>query len=68
MKLETAVVAANASQSTEWYSEGESRTVEVNGVQITVHFVGRKGRCGRISITAPPGASFGSLDRQADGA
>jgi len=57
-----------ASRSTEWYHEGEARTVEVNGLQITVRFVGCKGRRGRIAITAPPGASFSSLDRQANGA
>lgn len=46
------------SQSIDWYHEGESRTVEVNGVQVTVRLIGRKGRRSRISIVAPPGAEF----------
>lgn len=48
------------SQSVEWYVEGQSRTVEVAGVEITVRFVGRKGRRARIAITAPGGAVFRS--------
>ena len=50
----------NESQSVEWYSEGEERTVEVGGVQVTVRFVGRKGRRGRICVVAPAGAVFRS--------
>jgi hypothetical protein len=46
------------SVSIDWYSEGESRTVAVDGVQVTVRFVGRKGRRGRIAIEAPAGAVF----------
>ena len=46
--------------SIDWYAEGEARTVEVNGVQVTVRFVGRKGRRGRIAIEAPAGAEFTS--------
>lgn len=46
------------SQSIEWYHEGQSRTVEVVGVRITVRMVGRKGRRARIAITAFGGASF----------
>ena len=46
---------SRACQSIEWYSEGQSRVVEVNGVQITIRFVGRRGRRGRIAIIAPPG-------------
>ena len=42
----------------DWYSEGESRTVEVAGVCITVRFIGRKRRRGRIAIEAPAGAVF----------
>lgn len=45
-------------RSVEWYSEGQARTVAVGGVCVTVRFVGRKGRRGRIAITAPPGAVF----------
>jgi hypothetical protein len=46
------------SQSIDWYSEGESRTVEVDGVHFEVRYVARKGRRGRIAITAPAGAVF----------
>jgi hypothetical protein len=46
------------SQSIDWYSEGESRIVEVDGVRVMVRFVGRHGRRGRIAITAPAGATF----------
>ncbi len=45
-------------RSVDWYSEGESRVVEYNGVQIVVRFVGRKGRRGRIVIEAPEGSEF----------
>jgi len=48
------------SQCIDWYAEGESRTVEVDGRRVTVKFVGRKGRRGRIAIIAPPGATFRS--------
>jgi hypothetical protein len=47
-------------QSIDWYSEGESRVVEVSGVRFAVRFVGRKGRRGRIAVTAPAGAVFHS--------
>jgi hypothetical protein len=46
------------SQSVEWYREGQSRAVIVDGVQVTVSVVGRKGRRARIKIMAPPGAVF----------
>ena len=52
----------NASQSIDWYSEGQSRVVEIGDVQVTVRCVGRKGRRARISITAPAGAVFQPLD------
>ena len=42
----------------DWYAEGQSRTVECDGVRMTVRFVGRKGRRGRIVIEAPAGAVF----------
>jgi hypothetical protein len=42
----------------DWYSEGQSRVVEVDGVRIVVRFIGRKGRRGRIAIEAPTGAVF----------
>jgi hypothetical protein len=55
-------VPAETSQSTDWYHEGEQRIVDAGGVQIIVRFVGRKGRRGRIAITAPPGAAFRTCD------
>jgi hypothetical protein len=51
---------AKTSQCIDWYAEGESRIVEVDGVRLVVRFVGRKGRRGRIAIQAPPGAAFTS--------
>ena len=56
-------VPAEASQSIDWYAEGEERIVEVGGMRVVVRFVGRKGRRGRIAITAPPGAAFRTRDR-----
>jgi hypothetical protein len=50
------------SQSIDWYHEGQSRTIEVDGVRVTVRFIGRRGRRGRIAIEAPPGARFLTLD------
>ncbi len=52
--------------SIEWYAEGQSRVVEVDGVQVTVRLVARQGRRARIAITAPAGAEFRSLDSRAD--
>ncbi len=46
----------------DWYSEGETRVVEVDGIRVVVRFVGRKGRRGRIVIEAPAGAVFSSCD------
>lgn len=45
-------------QLVDWYAQGESHTVEVDGVCIVIRLVGRKGRRARIAITAPPGARF----------
>ncbi len=42
----------------DWYAEGESRIIECGDVRVTIRFVGRKGRRGRIVIEAPAGASF----------
>lgn len=56
-------VPAAASQSIDWYAEGEERIVEAGGVRIAVRFVARKGRRARIAITAPPGAAFRARDR-----
>ena len=54
----------STSQSIDWYHEGESRTVEVDGVQVTVRLVGRKGRRSRIAIVAPAGAAFRNNEPQ----
>jgi hypothetical protein len=43
-------------QSTDWYSKGESRVFEINGVRVTVRWVDRKGRRCRIAITAAAGS------------
>ena len=56
MKLD--INPPTTSQSVDWYSEGESRTVEFDGSSVTVRFIGRRGRRGRIAISAPPGAAF----------
>jgi hypothetical protein len=45
-------------QSLEWYAEGESRYVQAGDVRITVRFLCRHGRRGRILIEAPAGAVF----------
>jgi hypothetical protein len=58
---------AKACQSIDWYAEGDERIVDADGIQIAVRFIGRKGRRGRIAITAPPGAVFRSLDRTPNG-
>jgi outer membrane biogenesis lipoprotein LolB len=52
------------SQSTEWYSKGQSRVVEFNGASVTVRWVDRNGRRCRIAITAPLGATFRSVERK----
>ncbi len=54
------------SVSIDWYSEGETRVVEVDGVQVLVRFVGREGRRGRIAIAAPAGSVFRSIDSGRD--
>jgi len=46
----------------DWYAEGQSRTVECDGVRMTVRFVGRKGRRCRLVIEAPAGAVFRAAD------
>ena len=53
--------ASKEGRRIDWYHPGQSRTVEVSGVEVTVRFVGRKGRRGRIAITAPAGAAFHAL-------
>ena len=51
-----------AFHSVDWYSEGQTRIVDVDGVQITIRFVGRHGRRARIAISAPPGTVFRAGD------
>ncbi len=53
-----AACEAGHSQCIEWYHEGQTRVVDVNGVRIEVRYIGRKGRRARIAIVAPPGAAF----------
>ena len=48
------------SVSIDWYAEGQTRVVEVDGVRVTVRFVCRRGRRARIAIEAPAGALFRS--------
>ena len=55
--------SATVSQCIDWYAEGQERIVEAGGIRIAIRFVGRKGRRGRIAITAPAGATFQALDR-----
>jgi phenylpyruvate tautomerase PptA (4-oxalocrotonate tautomerase family) len=63
----TAVAPAvrhTVSQSIDWYSAGQERSVMVGNMEVIVRFVGRKGRRGRISITAPAGAVYCWSDTQ----
>jgi len=53
--------------SIDWYAEGQSRAVEVDGVRMVVRMVGRKGRKARIAIEAPAGAMFASTEHQIGG-
>jgi hypothetical protein len=41
-----------------WFSEGESRTVQVGDVAVEIRMVARAGRRARIAIKAPAGAVF----------
>jgi hypothetical protein len=59
---ERTVAEAPTSRLIDWFSEGETCVVEVDGVRVVVRFVGRKGRRGRIVIEAPAGAVFSSCD------
>ena len=54
------IADVTASRCIDWYSEGQTRVVEVDGVRIEVHVIGRKGRRTRIEIVAPAGAVFRS--------
>ena len=46
------------SQAIAWYSEGAVKRVIVGDVEVSVRFIGRKGRRSRIAISAPAGAIF----------
>lgn len=69
--IESGVIAKDSCncQSVDWYSEGQTRIIDVDGVQITIRFIGRRGRRGRIAVTAPAGAAFYAVDKisHADG-
>ena len=47
-------------RSVEWYAEGQSRVVEIDGVRVTIRFISRRGRRARIAIQAPSGSVFRS--------
>lgn len=57
-RLTTHVGAPAVCQSIDWYHPGQSRTVEVSEVQLSVRFVGRKGRRARIAIISSAGTIF----------
>lgn len=58
MKREPTPADGKNVESTTWFSPGQSRSVLVNGIEIVVRFVGRKGRRGRICVTAPAESIF----------
>lgn len=45
-------------RSVDWYAQGDAQVVAIDGKQILVRLVGRKGRRARIAIVAPQGATF----------
>lgn len=45
-------------RSVDWYAQGDAQVVELDGKQILVRLVGRKGRRARIAIEAPKGSQF----------
>lgn len=49
---------APVSRCIDWYHEGETRIVVVDGFKVTIRFISRKGRRARIAIIAPAGATF----------
>ena len=69
-QIEPTVVAHGASvptltcQCIEWYHDGQSRLVSVNGIDVVIRLVGRKNRKARIAIEAPAGALFRSLEHK----
>jgi len=64
--VQPSAAPAPTSSCIDWYAEGQSRTVEVDGVRVVVRFVGRRGRRGRIAIQAPAGAVFTTQERRWD--
>jgi hypothetical protein len=50
---------AGRTQFIDWYSKGESRVFEFNGVSVTVRWVDRNGRKCRIAIMGPEGSVSG---------
>jgi hypothetical protein len=62
IKVDDPTKTAPTSRLVDWFSEGETRVVEVDGVRVIVRFVGRKGRRGRIVIEAPAGSVFRAGD------
>lgn len=56
--------SANAPRSRliDWFAEGQAVAVEFEGIVITMHYLGRKGRRARIAITGPAGAVYRALD------
>ncbi|QDU28510.1 hypothetical protein ETAA8_36120 [Anatilimnocola aggregata] len=53
-------------QNIDWYSEGETRVVRFDGVEMRIRFIGRKGRRGRILVEAPAGAVFQTVILNSD--
>lgn len=52
-------------RSVDWYCQGDAQVVEIDGKQIVVRLVGRKGRRARIAIVAPVEARFSTpVDQQ----
>jgi hypothetical protein len=45
-------------QLIDWFSEGESKHVQIGDARVEVRLVGLKGRRARIAIIAPSGALF----------
>lgn len=51
-------------RTVDWYAQGDAQVVEIDGKQIVVLLVGRKGRRARISIVAPETATFATPEDQ----
>jgi hypothetical protein len=59
-----ALVKPPTCQSIDWYGEGEVRVVHVEGIEVRIRFIGRRGRRGHIAVEAPAGAVFQTLDER----